>query len=354
MELELELVKAIAAGGEDMALATVISVKGSAPRHPGAKLLLGARSGQRGTVGGGRGESRALQACRDSLERPACALLQVEMTGTDATGPDMVCGGESTLLIERLLDPAPYRIALERLSRGERVLFVKGVQAAEGGPAAVAVSLLDQVGTLLHGTGAGAGLSAQAARALDGGRACWVEAAGLFYDPVFPEEKLLILGAGHVGQALAARAPALGFAVTVVDDRPEFLAPDRFPPDVATIRAGFKQAIAGFPFDAATYAVILTRGHLLDLECVRAVLGRPYRYAGFMGSARKTRLLIDQVLKDGCDPAKVAALCAPIGLDIAAETPEELAVAILGELVAVRRNARILAGLGRDRAARRA
>jgi xanthine dehydrogenase accessory factor len=99
--------------------------------------------------------------------------------------------------------------------------------------------------------------------------------------------------------------------------------------------------------------VILTRGHLLDLECVRAVLKRPCRYAGFMGSARKTRLILEQVAKDGFDPARVASLCAPIGLDIGAETPEELAIAILGELVAVRRNAGLLAGLQREREARR-
>jgi xanthine dehydrogenase accessory factor len=86
---------------------------------------------------------------------------------------------------------------------------------------------------------------------------------------------------------------------------------------------------------------------------VRAVLKRPYRYAGFMGSARKTRLVIEQVLRDGSDPDKVAALCGPIGLDLGAETPEELAIAILGELIAVRRNAAILPGLRRDRESRR-
>jgi xanthine dehydrogenase accessory factor len=107
------------------------------------------------------------------------------------------------------------------------------------------------------------------------------------------------------------------------------------------------------PVHAATYAVIMTRGHLLDLACVRAVLKRPYRYAGFMGSARKTRLILEQLEKDGCDPARVAALWAPIGLDIGAETPAELAVAILAELVAVRRNAGILADLRRALPGRR-
>ena len=341
----LEHVKAISEGCAGMALATVVAVKGSAPRHPGSWMLVGAGSGPLGTVGGGRGEARALEACRQSLDQRRSAVLAVEMVGTDIVGPDMVCGGTSTMLIEYLEDRGPYRTALERLAMGQRVLLVKRIHGAE-----VAVSLLDQDGAPLCGGGAA---GPAALRALADGQPWFDPEAGIFYDPLFPEEKLLILGGGHVAKALAALGPGLGFTVTVVDDRPEMLAADRFPREVRTIRDGFTPAVAAFPFDCATYAVIMTRGHLLDLECVRAVLKRPYRYAGFMGSARKTRLVLDQVLKDGCDPAKVAALCAPIGLDIDAETPEELAVAVMAELIAVRRNAGILPRLAAEREARR-
>jgi xanthine dehydrogenase accessory factor len=297
-----------------------------------------------------------MAACRNSLEDRGAALLQVAMVGDDIAGPDQVCGGTSTLLIEPLGEAAPYRLALERLERGERVLLVKRIVAPAPcpaqGPVTVAVALLDQGGVPVWGE---VPLDpAAAARALDRGQARFDPETGVFCDPLCPCEKLLILGAGHVGRALAAVAPALGFAVTVVDDRPEFLAPERFPDGVHTLQSGFAAAIGAFPFDAATYAVVLTRGHHLDLECVRALLGRTWRYAGFMGSARKTRLILDQVLRDGCDPAKVAALWAPIGLDIAGETPEELAVAILAELVAVRRNAGILPALRLAAAARRA
>jgi len=345
--MDMDLLKAITEGREPVALATIIEVKGSSPRHPGTKMLV-AKAGALGTVGGGRGEARALEACRHSLERRGSALLKVEMVGDDITGADMVCGGSNTMLIELVEDRAPYLAALERLSRGERVLLVKRIRAAGAG-AEVAVALVDQDGATVCGAPAGM----ESARALAGGRPWFDEAAGTFYDPVFPEEKLLILGGGHVARALAGMAPALGFTVTVVDDRPEFVRPDRFPEGVRTLQAAFEPAVAEFPFDAATYAVIMTRGHLLDLACVRAVLKRPYRYAGFMGSARKTRLILEQLAKDGCDPARVAALWAPIGLDIDAETPAELAVAILAELVAVRRSAGILADLRRALPGRR-
>ena len=346
--MDMELLKAITEGREPMALATIIEVKGSSPRHPGTKMLV-AKAGTLGTVGGGRGEARALEACRHSLEDRGCALLRVEMVGNDVTGADMGCGGSNTMLIERVGDRAPYLAALERLRRGERVLLVKRIRAEGPGPAEVAVALVDQDGA----TVCGAPVGTEAARALADGRPWYDEAAGTFYDPVFPEEKLLILGGGHVARALAGMAPALGFSVTVVDDRPEFIAQDRFPEGVRALQAGFEPAVAEFPFDAATYAVIMTRGHLCDLECVRAVLQRPYRYAGFMGSSRKVRLILEQVLADGADPGKVAGLCAPIGLDIDAETPEELAIAVLGELIAVRRNAGILPRLKAEREHRR-
>jgi len=323
-------------------------VKGSAPRHPGAKMLAGGPGGPMGTVGGGRGEALALEACRRALETRGGALLTVEMVGSDIAGPDMVCGGTSTMLIECLEDRAPYRAAQERLALGQRVLLVKRIAGA--GPVTVETALLDQDGRPVLG---GPGATEAARRALADGQAWFDAEAGIFYDPVFPEEKLLILGGGHVSRALAALAPGLGFAVTVVDDRPEMLAEGRFPPGVRTVRSGFRAAVAEFPFDCATYAVIMTRGHLSDLECVRAVLERPCRYAGFMGSARKARLIIEQVLADGADPGRVADLCGPIGLDIDAETPEELAVAVLAELIAVRRNAGILPRLKAEREQRR-
>ncbi len=348
----LDLVEAVCAAAGPVALATIIEVRGSSPRHPGSKLLLGAPGGALGTVGGGQGEARALEACRRGLAGGGCELLSVEMVGTDLASPAMVCGGSNLMLIEALADPAPYREARARLARGERVLWVKRIQGGPG-PVAVSATLCGQDGAPICGSGDGLRPEA-AARALATGQAAYDPEAQVFYDPVMPEEKLLILGGGHVGQALAALAPALGFAVTVADDRPEFTADGRFPPGVRTLLAGFEQAVAGFPFDSATYAVVLSRGHRSDLECVRAVLRREYRYAGFMGSARKTRLILDQALQDGFDPAKVAALWAPIGLDIGAETPAELAVAILAELVAVRRNAAVLPGLAQARAARRA
>jgi xanthine dehydrogenase accessory factor len=316
----LDLVRTIATHPGDLALCTVLQVRGSAPRHAGARMLVGPEGRVLGSVGGGRGEALAIAAALEALQGAPARILEIEMQGTDAQGPDMVCGGSSRILVEPLQERAPYRDALECLLRGETALLVKHL------PTSACRTATD--------------MNAEGARqALASGLPVLDEAAGILYDPLPPREKLLICGAGHVGQALAPLAAGLGFQVTVADDRPAFLAPDLFPPGVATLAGPYPDLLAAFPFDPATYVVIVTRSHLCDLACVRGVLGKPYRYAGFMGSRRKTGLILDQVGTEGFDPGEIRGLHAPIGLRIGAETPPELAVAIAGELIAVRRGA---------------
>ncbi len=328
--MSLALLDLLLASREPLALCTVMQVKGSAPRHPGSWMLAG--TGGRlvaGSVGGGGGEAVVLDAAREALADGKARVLEVDKLGTAAEGPEMVCGGTALILVEPLASKAAYEAARRLLSRGERALLVRRATTGESAVLGAAGSWTprrleganEETARLVLGHGE---------PLLDGG-------AGVFYDPILPPEKLLVLGGGHVGRAVAAAAHAVGFAVTVADDRAEFLSPDRYPAGVVTRCGGYADVVDAFPFDAATYAVIVTRGHLADLESLRAVLRKPWRYAGMIGSRKKVRLMLEQALADGFDPARVAAVCAPIGLDIGAETPEELAIAIVGELVAVRR-----------------
>ncbi|MGA2478576.1 MAG: XdhC family protein [Spirochaetia bacterium] len=341
--MSYEIMKAIAGSRSPAALVTIIDVRGSVPRHPGTKMLVRRDAAVMGTVGGARGEAAAIAAAKECIQRRQSTLLTVEMQGTEAVGQEMICGGTNRMLIEYVGDTRMYRAAFERLRKGERVLFLKKIDLKAGDSQQdIAVSLFDENGAPAADGAAAAGAGTHNAetleRCLRTAKPVLSEDEGLFYDPAFPEEKLLILGGGHVGRALAGFAASLDFTVTVADDRQEFAAPGRFPPSVATQCGRYEEVLRDFPFDAATYVVIVTRGHLYDLECVRAVLGRRCRYAGFIGSARKTRLLLEQVRSEGFPAEKIEALHAPIGVDIRAETPEEIAISILGEMIAVRRN----------------
>jgi xanthine dehydrogenase accessory factor len=342
--MSIRILRAIEGHPGELVLCTVLAVKGSAPRHAGSRMLVGAGGALHGSVGGGRGEARALTAAAERLDLGGALILEIDMQGLEVEGPDMVCGGSSRILVERLASRAPYLAALDELAEGRPVVLVKRLETG-------AAALMGGDGRWLEGRIEGAETET-ARRTLACGTPILAEASGLLYDPMLPEEQLLILGGGHVGTALAALAPGLGFRVTVGDDRPAFLDPSRFPAGVAVLGGAYADMVAGFPFSTTTSVVIVTRSHLSDLECVRAVLAQPYRYAGFMGSRRKTRLVLEQAGKE-FDPAKVAALCAPIGLEIGAETPEELAVAIAAELIAARRASPALAETHRARQARR-
>ena len=348
--MSLEIIRAIAEGGSDLALVTVIDVQGSAPRHPGSKMIVrrtsaGGAGGApaaplvvAGTVGGGKGEARAIAEAGECIRTGASRLLTLEFQGTEITGKDMICGGTSRLLVEHLEDRTPYRLALEKLRSGERTLLVKVLGgAAAGSRGAIRAALLDQRGALLYGE-VFPSVREHAGRALSRGAAALLQEE-VFLDPLFPDERLLVLGGGYVGQAVAWHAARLGFAVTVADDRAEFSAAGRFPPGTRTLCGPYTHTVEEFRFDSATYVVMVTRGHLTDLECARAVLRKSWRYAGFIGSSRKAGLLREQLTRDGFDPARVGQLHSPIGLRIGAETPEELAVSILAEMIAVRRNA---------------
>lgn len=338
--MSYDIIQAIVVSRDDLALATVIDARGSVPRHPGAKMLVRGGEVFLGTVGGGKGEAKVIALARECLDGKRPAALTLEFQGTEMEGPEMICGGTSRILIEYIGEREPYRIALDRLRQGERTLFARIVSGVSGPSVTVSVALLDEKGSVAYGA-LPRKMQGAAERSLDTGKAAFLEEEGVFFDPVFPEEKLLILGGGYVGQAVAALAARLDFKIIVGDDRKEFSAAGRFPPGVETLCGSYTDIIERFPFDSATYVVMVTRGHLTDLECVRAVLRKKYRYAGFIGSSRKAKLLREQLRNDGFDPEKVDALHAPIGLDIKAETPAELAVSILGELVAVRRNAAV-------------
>ena len=155
-----------------------------------------------------------------------------------------------------------------------------------------------------------------------------------------PRERLLVVGAGHIAVPLAWYGHRLDFQVTVLDDREAFATPERFPPGAEVKRTDFAgDPFAGTPIDRHTYVALVTRGHRWDFDCLRRLVELPERprYIGMIGSRRRVRAAFHALLEAGIPREELAGVHAPIGLEIGAETPEEIAVAIAAELVQVRR-----------------
>ena len=151
-----------------------------------------------------------------------------------------------------------------------------------------------------------------------------------------PAERVLIAGAGHVAQPLAQLAGQAGFRVVVVDDRPEFLTAERFP-GADTLLVTFPELRSQVPLDSFTSAVVVTRSHEHDLVVLRQLLDQPLAYLGAMGSRTKVRQMFQRLRDEGYSAEQLQRVRAPIGLDIGAETPEELAVSIVAELIQAKR-----------------
>ena len=167
-----------------------------------------------------------------------------------------------------------------------------------------------------------------------------LEGGDVFIETFRPPEPLIIVGAGHIAVPLAALGAQLGFEVTVLDDRDEFARAERFAEDVRVRRAAFEEdPFAGVGIDERTSIALVTRGHRWDFDCLRRLLAADVtpRYIGMIGSRRRARAALGALLEAGVPRARLAAVHAPIGLDIGAETPAEIAVAIAAELVQARR-----------------
>ena len=157
-------------------------------------------------------------------------------------------------------------------------------------------------------------------------------------EPMLPQERLLVLGGGHIALHVVEFAAKCGFTVTVADDRPDFANRQRFPLAEQVICDSFENVIRGFRLTGYDYVVIITRGHRHDADCLRTILpGTQPAYLGLIGSRRRVKGLMEMLAEEGYSTENMARICTPIGLSIGAVTPQEIAVSILAELIAYKR-----------------
>ena len=159
----------------------------------------------------------------------------------------------------------------------------------------------------------------------------------ILVEVVEPASTLLVVGGGHVGLAVGQLGAMLGMEVAIIDDREDYANEERFPYEANVICGDFGEELERFPITANTYIVLVSRGHKVDELALRTVAERGAGYVGMIGSKRRTRTVLQHLAEEGIDREALDSVFTPIGLDIGAETPEEIAVSVLGEIILVRR-----------------
>ncbi|MCI0339786.1 MAG: XdhC/CoxI family protein [Planctomycetales bacterium] len=320
-----------AAAGRRAVLCTIVETRGSTPAGVGARMLVREDGTFAGTVGGGCLEHDVWGAARRVLEEGGARLVSVDLTDYEALEAGLACGGSLRILLERAdgRTADAIRRGLERAERGEPAVLATVLPEAPSGPGPGGTTLAEADGTPV---------GEAARRAAEDGLARTVPLPGggrAFLDPLVRPE-VAILGAGHVGLAIARAVAPLGFAVTVADDREAFVNGTRFP-DARRILAPFSEALAHFPVGPATAILVVTRGHRHDETALERAVATTARYVGLIGSARKILGIFRRLLAKGVPAEALARVVAPIGVGAGAETPEEIAAAVAAELVAFRR-----------------
>jgi xanthine dehydrogenase accessory factor len=351
---------------ETLAVATIVSTLGSTPREVGAKMVITASGDILGTVGGGCGEAEVRREAVQVIRSRKPALIKVELLDDIESNSPAVCGGvlnvfvdpwwqgpdntTSVQLAEELVKIDEQGVAavvatvlhadsIEDVAPGEKCLVRDGIlRTGNIRNAALLAAILQEAETWLLKEEC-----RQATLSLPGTE-CTVE---VFFDVIPALRKVIIVGAGHLAIPLVRFAKILGFHITVIDDRVLYANRERFP-DVDEVLVGdMAEALRGIDITPQTYIVLITRGHQYDEPCLREVIHSQAKYIGMIGSKRRIKACFIRFRdEDGIPEELLKRVYAPIGLDIKAESPEEIALSIISEIVKVRRGgtAQSLAG----------
>ncbi len=326
--------------GEPFAVAVMVDAHGSTPQRVGSRLLVRTDGTTVGTLGGGCIEAEVYEQAKAAIASGRPASLDFTLNEDIAGDYGLACGGTERIFI----DPAfgakdlPLVRSLIRAASGERraiVLTIVGPESAphvgsriavwedgavDGDLAALQSPAVDAAARLIA-----APRPKSALITLAGG----IEAfADVFAEP--PE--VVIVGGGHVGLAVAAVARTLGYRMTVIDDRADFANKDRFPDAQKVVAGEIEEAIDAHTMTRNSAVIIVTRGHKYDYQALAAAARSDAGYIGLMGSRRKVTLIYRQLVADGVPPVRLRDIHAPIGLDIGAVSPEEIAVSIMAEV----------------------
>ena len=334
------------ADDEPVVLATVVKTTGSTPQKPGAKLLVRKDGTGTGTLGGGCVEGDIWYAAKQLInDGTGAEYREYELNEDLAADDGLVCGGTMYFLIDPVYKPEDY------------LPFAREIEGAYSGQGAVALASVvkssnnSKIGDKLfvreNGQTVGSigdiklnksAVSNALELMIHGNNTYVVDPDGTeyFIEAYTTPPQLVICGGGHVSKAISSLAKPLGFRLFITDDRLEFANTDRFPEADIVINNTPEKSLLELPINLNTFIVVATRGHRYDNTALLAAANTNAKYVGLMGSKRKTILIYEDLLREGISIKRLAEIRSPVGLDIKARTPEEIAISIIAEVLMFR------------------
>lgn len=310
--------------GESAVLCSVLASRGSTPRGAGAHMAVFADGSSLGTVGGGAVEYECQKLAQKALAEGRGGLCRFSLTQAE-TG--MVCGGDVSLCL-KLLGEGDLPL-LEAMDAAAEEAADAWLVLDSSDERAVKLALYRPCQPLV-----GAEIPEAALQPLL--RRCAAAEGPLYAEPFVRARTVYVFGGGHVSQALAPLLAALELRFCLYEDRAEFSTAELFPQAHRRITASFEDIFAHIDPRPGDYAVVLTRGHECDYAVLRQLLQRKLSYLGVIGSRKKTAAVNEKLRQSGIPQEAIGRILSPIGLDIGAQTPAEIAVSIAAELIAHR------------------
>lgn len=319
------------AAGNDVVLVTVIASSGATPRGAGARMLVTKEGRVGGTIGGGAVEYRSEHIAAEVLAGKESITQAFTLTKEDVNNLGMICGGAVTLYFhfvpggdEKVL--ALLKDAEDEFEAGKDLWLVTEVSGA----GALGIYTRDKGFRYLEVPAeVEEGLKSKPRTINAGGRAFYIE-------KLASSSTVYVFGCGHVGQELVPVLTHVGFRCVALDDRPDFACRERFP-DAAEVKVidleNFSQSVAIGPED---YVAVMTRGHAFDAAVQAQALKTPCRYIGVIGSRHKKAGVFKKLMELGFTEKDLERITTPIGLEIGAETPAEIAISIAAQLIELR------------------
>ncbi len=347
-DIYIEIVRALEKK-EKVALATLVNRVGSAPRAVGARYLVKGDGTSSGSIGGGCVEAEVWQEAQRIMEKGEGRVLHFELTSEQLAEGGLICGGNMDIFLEPLQEdflPIYQEAARIRQKGGSAILAtlisVDDAFPQRKGSKALVKTSGEKIGFLL-------GEMELEKKILREGEILLKEKKpkvlvlsfenrrmDVLLEPIFSEPTVYLFGGGHISEQVAPLARKVHFKVVVIDDREMFANRERFPDADKVIVSEFEKSFDQLHIDDSSYIVIVTRGHLFDGFVLGQAIKTNAYYIGMIGSKKKIRTLYQNLMENGITQEALDRVYAPIGIDINSETPEEIAVSIVAELIKVR------------------